>query len=132
MGVAADILRVKRCPDCGYNVRELPVEHRCPECGFPIRSSIAFHRRELRKEPPEHTHILLFVAIVYAMINVAAGVFARTDALPTFVLINPMIVGVAAIAAQHVNSPRPFHWRAVWAFLGFLALAGLVSALGAA
>lgn len=29
-----DILRLKRCPQCDYDLRTLPEEHRCPECGF--------------------------------------------------------------------------------------------------
>ena len=32
--VAADLLRLKRCPDCDYDLAALPRDHRCPECGF--------------------------------------------------------------------------------------------------
>jgi hypothetical protein len=119
-----------RCVQCKYQLKGLPWWHRCPECGIPIRTSIAARRRALREEVPRHSRLLLFVAIVYAVINLAAGLFARADALPTFVVFNPVLVGLATIAAQHVNSPRPFHWRAVGWFLLFLALAGVASALG--
>ncbi len=29
-----NILRLRRCPECDYNLRSLPERHRCPECGF--------------------------------------------------------------------------------------------------
>lgn len=28
------ILRLRRCPQCDYDLRALPQRHRCPECGF--------------------------------------------------------------------------------------------------
>ena len=31
---ASDILRLKACPQCGYDLESLPREHACPECGF--------------------------------------------------------------------------------------------------
>ncbi len=32
--VPADLLRLKRCPHCDYDLAALPRHHRCPECGF--------------------------------------------------------------------------------------------------
>ena len=29
-----DILRLKRCPECNYDLIGLPHAHNCPECGF--------------------------------------------------------------------------------------------------
>jgi len=31
---ARDVLRLRRCPECGYDLSGLPADHRCPECGF--------------------------------------------------------------------------------------------------
>lgn len=28
------ILRLQKCPKCGYDLKTLPARHRCPECGF--------------------------------------------------------------------------------------------------
>ena len=33
-GNPEDILKLKYCPRCGYDVAALPETHRCPECGF--------------------------------------------------------------------------------------------------
>lgn len=38
--VPRDILRLRRCPRCDYDLRTLPAEHRCPECGFPYDRSM--------------------------------------------------------------------------------------------
>ncbi len=32
--VAANAVRLNRCPRCGYELGALPRRHRCPECGF--------------------------------------------------------------------------------------------------
>jgi hypothetical protein len=37
---AEDILRLKRCPECGYDLRGLPTAHQCPECGRAYDGSI--------------------------------------------------------------------------------------------
>jgi len=31
---SADILRLRSCPQCGYDLSGLPAKHSCPECGF--------------------------------------------------------------------------------------------------
>lgn len=33
-GDPRDILRLRRCPQCAYDLAGLPRRHRCPECGF--------------------------------------------------------------------------------------------------
>ena len=33
-GDPRDILRLKHCPRCGYDLATLPRQHRCPECAF--------------------------------------------------------------------------------------------------
>ena len=35
-----EILRLERCPDCGYDIAGLPPNHRCPECGFAYDESM--------------------------------------------------------------------------------------------
>ncbi len=35
-----DILRLKRCPQCDYQLLALPAPHRCPECGFAYDESM--------------------------------------------------------------------------------------------
>ncbi len=35
-----DILRLKRCPECDYDLGGLPVAHNCPECGFEYDENI--------------------------------------------------------------------------------------------
>ncbi len=37
---APDILRLKECPQCGYDLAGLPREHACPECGFEYDGSM--------------------------------------------------------------------------------------------
>ena len=35
-----DILRLKRCPECDYDLRGLPYAHNCPECGIEYDENI--------------------------------------------------------------------------------------------
>jgi len=37
---APDFLRLKECPQCGYDLAGLPREHACPECGFEYSAEI--------------------------------------------------------------------------------------------
>jgi hypothetical protein len=81
----------------------------------------------LRRRSPEQTAILLYVAAAYAVINVLAGVLSTSDLLPTFVVLAPILLGLAVLAAQTVNAPRPFHWWAVAGLAVFLLAAGVIS-----
>ena len=116
-----------QCDSCDYQLKGLPRTGKCPECGTPIRISIAAHKRRLRQITPAHTAVLLYIAVGYTLLNVAVGLFAKTDLLPLFVLIAPALVGLAALAAQSVNAPRPFHWHAIAALAIFLVAAGAIS-----
>jgi hypothetical protein len=71
--------------------------------------------------------ILLCVAVAYALVNLLAGVLATSDLLPTFVVLAPILLVLAVLAAQTVNAPRPFHWWAVAGLAAFLLVAGVMS-----
>lgn len=50
-GEAIDILKLKRCPVCGYDLSGLPAAHVCPECGFNYEKQLfelKMHRKPLR------------------------------------------------------------------------------------
>jgi hypothetical protein len=113
------------CERCRYLLKGLSRRGNCPECGTPIHHSIVAHRRRLRHQTPEHTPLLAWVAGIYALVNVLAGVFSRAELLPIFVVVGPALLGVTVLAAQTVNAPRPFHWRAV-AGLGLFLVAAAV------
>ena len=116
-----------QCDRCDYLLKGLPRGGNCPECGTSIRLSLAAYKRLLRQQPPEHTAILLYVAVGYSLVNISGSVLATTDLLPTFVVFAPALVGLAVVAAQTVNAPRPFHWWAVAGFVAFLFAAGVFS-----
>jgi hypothetical protein len=116
-----------RCDRCGYILRGLARKGNCPECGTPIRLSVSAHRRRLLRQRPEHTALLVCVAGIYAAVNVLAGVFSRAELLPIFVVVGPVLLCVTVLAAQTVNAPRPFHWRAVIGLGVFLFATGVAS-----
>jgi hypothetical protein len=70
---------------------------------------------------------LVYVAAAYALVNVAAGFMSPHELLPTFVVLAPILLGLAVVSAQTVNAPRPFHWWAVAGLGGFLLAAGAMS-----
>jgi hypothetical protein len=100
---------------------------KCPECGTPIRLSVAAHRRRLRRQRPEHSVLLAYVAGIYAGVNVLAGVYSRAELLPIFVVVGPLLLCATVLAAQTVNAPRPFHWRVVIGLGLFLVAAAVAS-----
>jgi hypothetical protein len=116
-----------RCDHCGCMLKGLPRAGNCPECGTPIRFSIAAHRRRLLRQRPEHTLLLIYVAGSYAAVNVLAGVLSRAELLPIFVVVGPVLLCVTVLAAQTINAPRPFPWRAVIGLGVFLFAAGVAS-----
>ena len=116
-----------RCERCGYLLRGLPRRGNCPECGTPIRHSDAAHRQRLRQRPPEHTSLLFYVAGIYGLINILAGLVSRFELLPIFVVGGPVVICLSVLAAQTINAARPFHWRAVAALMLFLLAAAVAS-----
>ena len=72
-----DILRLKHCPRCGYDLATLPRNHRCPECGFEYDESmfaLAVWRHGDRPNP-WMVLTMAFLILVCVPVGVAAFVF---------------------------------------------------------
>jgi len=86
-----DILKLRRCPACDYDLVGLPANHRCPECGFEYNDRMMLIPAWLRHggDWPEQTISWL---IVPAAAIVLFGVFNVLGVMPRFSLLYAMIV----------------------------------------
>ena len=81
-----DILRLKRCPECDYDLIGLPQAHNCPECGIEYDESIF----DLRVWLAESTASRRFDSLAWLVLAVAFGwifLTRRTWFLPQFPLV---------------------------------------------
>ena len=75
-----DILRLKHCPRCGYDLATLPRKHRCPECGFEYDDSMFIiagdtHRpRITRGEGAAYAGLILYFIIAFVTRGMAWGI----------------------------------------------------------
>lgn len=81
-----DILRLKHCPQCGYDLATLPRKHRCPECAFEYDESmfaLAVWRHGDRPNP-WMVLIMAFLILVCVPTAVAALFFPVASVYRTF------------------------------------------------
>lgn len=55
---------LQKCPQCGYSLRGLPIEHRCPECGGSFNRAIS-----IDEPPPPQYAILRTFAVTLTCIG---------------------------------------------------------------
>lgn len=85
-----DILRLKRCPECNYDLRGLPYAHNCPECGIEYDEKIF----DLQVWLAGSSVSRRFDSLAYLVLAVAFGwlfVFRRAWILSHFLVV--MIAG---------------------------------------
>ena len=94
----ADLLRLKRCPQCDYDLAALPRNHRCPECGFEYDEWMfmleAWPTKETRPrawERPAYA-VLIVVCLGFWALNVARGATSW-----------PFLAAAAVLAAAAAN-----------------------------
>ena len=69
-----DILRLKHCPRCGYDLAALPRKHRCPECGFEYDDSMFIVTGDARRPRATSGELAAYVALTLVIVlPVAAG-----------------------------------------------------------
>ena len=81
-----DILRLKRCPECDYDLRGLPYTHSCPECGIEYDENIF----DLQVWLAESTASRRFDSLAFLALAVAfvwLFVFRRTWFFPQLPLV---------------------------------------------
>ena len=108
-----DILRLKRCPECDYDLSGLPHAYNCPECGIEYDGNIF----DLQVWLAGSSVSRRFESIAYLVLAVVLGVlfvFRRSWILPPFPLV--LIVGYAGIGVasvlNHFFSRRRKHGNA--------------------
>ncbi|MCH8342539.1 MAG: hypothetical protein IH983_00950 [Planctomycetes bacterium] len=86
-GDPRDILRLKHCPECGYDLATLPRDHRCPECGFEYDASMFIITGNVRHARGTWGELAAYVALTLLMVlPVAAGRPAWGPAIPLYLL----------------------------------------------
>ncbi len=94
-----DILRLKRCPECDYDLRGLPYAHSCPECGFEYDEKIF----DLQVWLAGSSASRRFDSLAYLVLVLAFGwlfVFRRAWILSHFLVV--MMAGFVAFGVAEV------------------------------
>ena len=65
------ILRLTTCPQCGYDLRELPSEHACPECGYAYTEDMSMIPVLKKEEVPR-----VFLLVLWLVMTVLFSVIA--------------------------------------------------------
>ncbi len=82
-----DILRLKHCPRCGYDLATLPRNYRCPECGFEYDASMFIITGDARRPVATSGELGAYVALtVLIVLPVAAGRPVWGPAIPLYML----------------------------------------------
>lgn len=105
-----DILRLKCCPECNYDLRGLPHAHNCPECGFEYDENIF----DLQVWLAGSSASRRFDSLAYLVLAMAFGwlfIFRRAWILSQFPLV--MIAGFLGVGVagllNHFFSRRRKH-----------------------
>ncbi len=94
-----DILRLKRCPECNYDLIGLPYAHNCPECGFEYDENMF----DLPVWLAGSSNIRRSNTFAYLVLGVAFGwlfVFRRAWILSHFLVV--MMAGFVAFGVAEV------------------------------
>ncbi|MCH8152784.1 MAG: hypothetical protein IH830_10495 [Planctomycetes bacterium] len=67
-GDPRDILRLKHCPQCGYDLATLPRKHRCPECGFEYDDSMFIITGDARRPRITRGELAAYAALILCFI----------------------------------------------------------------
>ncbi len=67
-GDPRDILRLKHCPRCGYDLATLPRQHRCPECGFEYDESMFIITGDARRPRISRGELAAYAALILCFI----------------------------------------------------------------
>ncbi len=103
-----DILRLKRCPECDYDLGGLPHAHNCPECGIEYDENIF----DLQVWLAESTASRRFDSLAYLVLAVAFGwifVTRRTwflSQLPPVLIAGSVGLLVAGVLARFFSKRR--------------------------
>ena len=82
-----DILRLKHCPRCGYDLATLLRKHRCPECGVEYDESMFIVTGDARRPRATSGELAAFLVLTLLMvIPVAAGRPVWGPAIPLVLL----------------------------------------------
>ncbi len=80
-GEPRDILRLKECPECGYDLTGLPAKHSCPECGFAYDASTFVLNGHVPSRIRDALRGALAVIMILAALGVAVLIFYRKCAV---------------------------------------------------
>lgn len=98
-----DILRLKRCPECDYDLIGLPHAHNCPECGFTYSEDFF----DVSGHPWRHSlslvriFLLLGICLIIIFAMGWVGLMSFTDLIPAFV--GFAFLGGMAVAARYTG-----------------------------
>ena len=98
-----NILRLKRCPQCDYDLGGLPQAHNCPECGFTYSDDFF----DVSGHPWRHSlslvriFVLLRICLIIIFAIAWVGLMSFTDLIPAFV--GFVFLGGMAVAARYTG-----------------------------
>ena len=104
-----DILRLKCCPECDYDLRGLPHAHSCPECGFAYSDDFfdLFGTSRGLRRPLSLSRVLFILGLfTLVVIDIAwAGGFRFWQLLVVFAVF--VLIGVLALPMRRRRHDTP-------------------------